>query len=72
MYYGYIGYKQSKARVYVITRGHDTPEAAEAERAEKVKALPRGVCITDNNLSQGVIKHLYPIDIPAGYWGVAV
>jgi hypothetical protein len=72
MYYGYIGYSPSTAKVYVITRGYDTPEAAETERIEKVKALPRGVYLANYFLSHGIIKCLESIEIPAGYWGVAV
>jgi predicted O-linked N-acetylglucosamine transferase (SPINDLY family) len=72
MYYGYIGYSRSTAKVYVITGGHITPEAAEEERSEKVKALPRGVYLANYFLSHGVLKCPEPIEIPAGYWGVAV
>ncbi len=74
MYYGYVGHTPYTAKVYVITRGHETPEEAEAEaeRTKKVKALPRGVYLANYFLSHGVIKCTEPIEIPVGYWGVAV
>ena len=72
MYYGYIGYPKSTQKVYVITRGHETPEAAEAERVKKAGALPRGVYLADRVIAHGVINCVYPVNIPTGHWGVAV
>ena len=72
MYYGYVGYSPSTAKVYVITGGHETPEEAEVERTEKVRALPRGVYLANYFLSHGIIKCSEPIEIPVGYWGIAV
>ena len=39
MYYGYVSYSRSIDKVYVITKGHETPEAADDERAAKIEAL---------------------------------
>jgi len=72
MYYGYVGKSRSTEKVYVITGGHETPEAAEAERIAKIKALPRRVYLANYFLSHGVLKCSEPIEIPEGYWGISV
>ena len=72
MYYGYVGYSRSTDKVYVITKGHETPEAADEERTAKVKSLPRHIYLANYFLSHGVLKCPEPIEIPEGYWGVAV
>ena len=72
MYYGYVGKSRTMEKIYVITRGYNTPEEAEAERVEKVKALPRRVYLANYFLSYGVLKCPELIEIPEGYWGVSV
>ena len=72
MYYGYVGKTTTTEKVYVITKGYDNLEEADAERIKKVKALPRRVYYENYFLSHGVLYSPEPIEIPQGYWGVAV
>jgi hypothetical protein len=72
MFYGYVGFTRGTDKVYVITPAYDTPDAAEAAREAKIKALPRQVYLANCFLSRGVLKSTEPIVIPDGYFGIAV
>ena len=72
MFYGYVSYSPGTEKVYVITESCETPDAAEAAREAKLNTLPRQVYLASDIRSRGVIKTDLEINIPEGYFGVAV
>jgi hypothetical protein len=84
MFYGYVCNKPYQFNViidndipiYVVTKGHDSPEVAQNEMKEKIKrkmSTPNGRnwFIANCYGSKGVFKSDEQIIIPDGYWGVA-